>query len=150
MSKRDPTLLKIRYKTIPSIPFFMSGSSPNLLSTISKTFCISAPHCLILLQRSPCSHYIPAGLLHQSPVWGPVKPWTVSSTCRTLLPGFLTRTELWQHITSNFIHFHWLPMRCIHYKLLLLTYLSLHALKFPLPCWCSPLHPSELFHLQHP
>ena len=38
-------------------------------------------------------------------------------------------TKPWQHITPTLIHLHWLPVKSrISYKVLLLTYKSLHAL----------------------
>lgn len=110
----------------------MSSLSPNLLSTISKTFCITVPHCLILLQRclSMLSLHPSWTVAPKSHLGFRVKTWTTSSTGRTLLPGFLTLVGLWLHITSTLIHHHWLPVKfCVYYKLLLLTYLSLHALK---------------------
>ncbi|KAL3051684.1 hypothetical protein OYC64_001841 [Pagothenia borchgrevinki] len=40
----------------------------------------------------------------------------------------LTNTKPWQHITPTLIHLHWLPVKSrISYKILLLTYKSLHA-----------------------
>ena len=51
----------------------------------------------------------------------------------------LTRTKPWQHITPTLIHLHWLPVKfCIQYKLLLLTYKSLHAL--------APQYLTDLLH----
>ncbi|XP_041642854.1 uncharacterized protein LOC121509496, partial [Cheilinus undulatus] len=51
----------------------------------------------------------------------------------------LTRTRPWQHITPTLIHLHWLPIKsCINYKVLLLTYKSLHAL--------APQYLSDLLH----
>ncbi|XP_033997504.1 uncharacterized protein LOC117491563 [Trematomus bernacchii] len=49
----------------------------------------------------------------------------------------LTRTKPWQHITPTLLHLHWLPVKSrIQYKLLLLTYTSLHSLA---PAYISDL-----------
>ncbi|XP_010793755.1 proto-oncogene vav-like [Notothenia coriiceps] len=51
----------------------------------------------------------------------------------------LTRTKRWQHITPTLFNLHWLPVKfCITYKLLLITYKSLHAL--------SPQYLTDLLH----
>ncbi|XP_041638364.1 uncharacterized protein LOC121506616, partial [Cheilinus undulatus] len=51
----------------------------------------------------------------------------------------LTRTRPWKHITPTLIHLHWLPIKSrINYKVLLLTYKSLHAL--------APQYLSDLLH----
>ena len=51
----------------------------------------------------------------------------------------LTRTKPWQHITPTLIHLHWLPVKSrITYKILLLTYESLHSL--------APQYLSDLLH----
>ena len=55
----------------------------------------------------------------------------------------LTRTKPWQHITPTLIHLHWLPVKFrIQYKLLLLTYKSLHAL--------APQYLADLLHQHTP
>ncbi|KAK5918591.1 hypothetical protein CgunFtcFv8_003341 [Champsocephalus gunnari] len=51
----------------------------------------------------------------------------------------LTRTKSWEHITPTLFNLHWLPVKSrITYKLLLLTYKSLHAL--------SPQYLTNLLH----
>ena len=51
----------------------------------------------------------------------------------------LTRTKPWQHITPTLIRLHWLPVKSrITYKILLLTYKSLHSL--------APQYLSDLLH----
>ena len=51
----------------------------------------------------------------------------------------LTRTKPWQHITPTLFNLHWLPVKSrITYKLLLVTYKSLHAL--------SPQYLTDLLH----
>ena len=51
----------------------------------------------------------------------------------------LTGIRPWQHITPTLMQFHWLPVKfCIQFKILLLTYKSLHAL--------APRYLSDLLH----
>ena len=55
----------------------------------------------------------------------------------------LTHTKPWQHITPTLIHLHWLPVKSrISYKVLLLTYKSLHAL--------APQYLSDILHPHAP
>ena len=55
----------------------------------------------------------------------------------------LTHTKPWQHITRTLTHLHWLPVKYrISYKLLLLTYKSLHSQ--------APQYLSDLLHQHTP
>ena len=73
----------------------------------------------------------------------PIKRWTGSNMSKTQVPGFHTLTKPWQHITPTLKQLHWLQVKFrITFKLLLLTYKSLHAV--------APQYLTDLLHVYHP
>ena len=117
-------------KSVSKSAFFHLRNISRLRPSLSDSVAEKLIHCFITSRLDYCN-----GLLSGVPSQTLNRLQYIQNSAARVL----TRTKPWQHITPTLFNLHWLPVKsCITYKLLLVTYKSLHAL--------SPQYLTDLLH----
>ena len=131
----DSTLsFQSHIKSVTKSAFFHLKNISRLRPSLSNTTAETLIHAFITSRLDYCN-----GVLFGVPKKTLDRLQYVQNSAARVL----THTKPWQHITPTLIHLHWLPVRSrISFKLLLLTYKSLHSL--------APQYLSDLLHRHAP
>ena len=127
----DPSLsFESHIKSVTKSAFFQLRNISRLRPSLSDTSAETLIHAFVTSRLDYCN-----GVLYGVSSKTLARLQYVQNSAARIL----TRTKPWQHITPTLQQLHWLPIKhCITFKVLLLTYKSLHGL--------APSYLSDLLH----